>query len=305
MDNYFGGSSGDLLADKRYALALQLAEWGDFTAAADLLRQGIELAPAWPPFYFHLGDALRRAGKMEEARAALNEYLALDPADHMGATIKLALVGANAAPPSLPPDYIQSLFDQYAPKFDKCLVENLNYQTPKQIAEAVRAVRGAPYGRLLDLGCGTGLAAAEFLKDTTYREGVDLSPRMVDEAKKKNIYDALHAQSIEEYLDLAPPQSFDLVLCADVLIYLGVLDHIIAGAGRALASGGLFAFSVQSADAGDWVLGEDHRYAHSSAYIERCAAAANLALIKTDPVVLRMDGGNPVHGTVFVCTHSS
>lgn len=300
MDMFFGGSSGHLRADKRYALALQLAEWGDFAASADLLRQGIELAPDWPPFYFHLGEALRQTGKNDEAAAAFDDYLAHDPADNMGATIKLSLIGRLAPPPTLPEGYVRSLFDQYAPRFEKCLVENLGYHTPEHLANAVRNVQSGPYGRVLDLGCGTGLAALQFVADANHITGLDLAPKMVEESRAKNIYHALHVASIEDFLrdDDAPP--YDLVLSADVFVYIGELEDIFCRLSDRMADGALFAMSVQTLADGDWVLGEDHRYSHSRAYLERCCALAKLAPVACVPVTLREDAGKPVNGMIFV-----
>ena len=300
MDMFFGGSSGHLLADKRYTLALQLAEWGDLTAAADLLRQGIELAPHWPPFYFHLGEALRQHGDEAGAAAAFKHYLARDPEDNMGATIKLSLMGLVPPPSVLPEGYVRSLFDQYAPRFEKCLVENLGYHTPEHIANAVRAVHSGPYGRILDLGCGTGLAALQFMADANHITGLDLAPKMVEESRAKNIYHALHVATVEDFLrdDDTPP--YDLVLSADVFVYIGALEDIFRRLAARMSHGALFAMSVQTLEDGDWALGEDHRYAHSRAYLERCTVLAGLALAACTPVILREDAGKPVNGMVFI-----
>lgn len=300
MDMFFGGGSGHLLADKRYTLALQLAEWGDHTAAADLLRQGIELAPQWPPFYFHLGEALRQQGDHAEAAAAFKDYLARDPDDNMGAAIKLSLMGNGPPPPVLPEGYVRSLFDQYAPRFDKCLIENLGYHTPEHIADTVRAVQPGPYGRILDLGCGTGLAAEKFVADANHITGIDIAPNMVAEARAKNIYHALHVAAVEDFLktDTTPP--YDLVLSADVFVYIGALEEIFERLAARMNQGALFAMSVQTLENGDWALGEDHRYAHSRAYLERCAAQAGLVPAACTPVTLREDAGKPVNGMVFI-----
>lgn len=304
MNIFFGGSSGHTLADKRYTLALQLAEWGDYTASADLLRQGLELAPDWPPFYFHLGEALRQHGDHAEAEAAFKDYLALDPDDNMGATIKLALLGALPPPPVLPEGYVRSLFDQYAPRFEKCLVENLAYHTPEHIADAVRAVHAGPYPRILDLGCGTGLSAAQFVADANHITGIDIAPNMIRESRAKNIYHALHVATVEDFLKTDETPPYDLVLSADLFVYIGALEDIFERIATRLNPGGLFAMSVQTLAQGDWVLGEDHRYAHSRAYLERCSAQANLAPAACVPVTLREDGGKPVNGMVFIVRKS-
>lgn len=302
MDHYFGGSSGHILADKRYVMALQLAEWGDHVAAADLLRQGIELAPDWPPFYFHLGEALRLSGDAQDAADALRAYLARDPADAMGATVKLALLGAVPMPPSMPEEYVRSLFHQYAPRFEKSLVENLQYHTPDLMADMVAAHHAGKFENLLDLGCGTGLAAKFYAGRAARMTGIDLAPGMIEQARAKNLYDALHVAGIEDFLK-ATTERYDLVLAADVFVYVGALESIFARLSSAMLPGGLFSFSVQmpQEDTNGFTLGADHRYAHARAYIERCARDAGFSVVDMrEKVALRLDGGKPVTGALYL-----
>lgn len=301
MTFYFGGSSGHPLADKRYTMALQLAEWGDHVAASDLLRQGLELAPSWPPMHFHFGEELRQSGKAVEARKAFESYLALDMDDQMGALLKLTLLGVCTAPPIMPEAYVQSLFDQYAPHFDTCLVEKLSYNVPALMADAVRKINAGPYGRLLDMGCGTGLATAKFMHDTNHRCGCDLSSAMAEQSRAKNLFHEIHAKSIDMFLAQDTNEPYDLALCADVLIYIGALEKIFSRLFSRMIPGGIFAFSVQTLNNGTWSLGEDHRYAHSESYIQTCINHAGFFLRSATPVTLRMDAGEAVKGIIFVC----
>ncbi len=300
MKDDFSKGSGNLMADRRYGLALQLAEWGDYTASADLLRQGLEYVPKWPPMHFHLGEALRQSGHTKEAEAAFQHYLALDPEDRMGATIKLSLIGAANMPPIMPPGYVRSLFDQYAPYFEKCLVENLSYRTPELMNEEICRTTSGHFAALLDLGCGTGLAAQLFKGKAARMVGVDIAPAMIEQARQKNIYTELYAETIEEYLARCT-ESFDLVLSADVFVYIGDLGDIFKRITALMPAGGLFCFSVQEAPEGaGWVLGDDHRYAHSGDYIYACTVDAGLVSLSSAKAVLRQDAGNPVPGVIYV-----
>ena len=67
-----------------------------------------------------------------------------------------------------------------------------------------------------------------------------------------------------------------------------------------LASGGLFVFTLQRAETGDFVLGDDLRYAQSQAYIERLAAHEGFHILGCDTVSVRQDRGVPVPGLAFV-----
>lgn len=81
---------------------------------------------------------------------------------------------------------------------------------------------------ILDLGCGTGLAGA-WLKDYARTlVGVDISDKMVSIAKKKGLYEELHVNSIQNFLNkLDGNKNFDLVVAADVLSYIGDLSDVI------------------------------------------------------------------------------
>lgn len=297
----FPPSCGILLADRRFAFALQLQERGDTAAAIDLVRQAEELAPDWPPFAFRRGELLMAAGRRDEAVAAFTRCLQTDAADRLGAVIKLALLGAVPEPPQLPPGYVAALFDQYAPRFDVKLVERLGYCVPELLASAIADLKPVHETgeRVLDLGCGTGLAAERLRRRAAWLEGVDLSAGMLDQARRKGLYDALHRGDLLASLARPGPR-YDIVLAADVLIYLGALEPVMAAVAPALAADGLFAFSLQKLDGGDYRLGADHRFSHGSGYVAGCAAAAGLSVLRLDEAVIREEAGRPVIGLIVL-----
>jgi predicted TPR repeat methyltransferase len=63
-------SSGDLIADRRYQWALDLAARGDLAGATDLLTQTLELAPGFAAAWFTLGTVRDRRGDRDGAVAA-------------------------------------------------------------------------------------------------------------------------------------------------------------------------------------------------------------------------------------------
>ncbi len=78
---------------------------------------------------------------------------------------------------------MRTLFDQYAPRFDRALAD-LSYSAPEKLREAVTK-HATRFGTMLDLGCGTGLAGAAFRPHVDWLVGLDLSPKMIEEARKK------------------------------------------------------------------------------------------------------------------------
>lgn len=302
-------SSGDLLADRRYAWAEACLREGDGPAAADLAGQVLELAPRYAPAWVLLGRAREALHASEGGAAhfhgALRAYEAardLDPDDALGTLVHLARLGAGGALPALSPAYVRALFDGYAGRFERHLVEGLGYRGPALIREALDAVAGteARYGVALDLGCGTGLMGAALPGRIDHLVGVDLSPAMLAVARRKNCYARLIEGEIGVFLADAPAESADLCVAADVFIYVADLAPVLAGIARVLRPGGLAAFTVQSHDGGGTVLGPDARYAHADAPLREASASAGLAVATLRPAAVRRERGRDVPGRIVV-----
>jgi len=240
------------------------------------------------------------AGAPDEAAAAFAAYLDLDPADSMGAGTKLALLGATPRTAELAPAYVERLFDQYAPRFDKALVEGLGYSAPRHIRAALAATwPGRRYRRCLDLGCGTGLMGAAVRDIVVTLEGVDISAGMLAEAKRKTIYDRLHKADLTAALT-RERGALDLILAADVLVYVGDLAPVLRAAAGALAAGGVLALTVQAEEAVDFMLGADQRFSHSPSYVTRCLIAAGLTVMGLTPGSFRREKNADVPGLLAI-----
>src|SRR6202521_2400388 len=156
-------SSGDLVADRRVDFARDLQLKGDLVAAADLLLQATELAPGFASAWFTLGQIRERLGERDAAIAAFRKARDVDPPDRHGAGLRLMLLGAEKLS-DMPPAYVRALFDQYAPKFERALVDDLGYRGPALLFKAVLTARRAVrkpgfFKRAIDLGWRTGLGA--------------------------------------------------------------------------------------------------------------------------------------------------
>jgi len=293
--------SGDLAADRRYQWGLGAAESGDFDGARDLFNQALELAPAWAPGWFALAQALEALDRRGEAVEAYSKTLSLDSGDALGAGLRLAALGARAMPATAPRAYVQALFDQYAAKFDRHLVEKLAYRGPQILFDAVeRAAPDQIFSHMLDLGCGAGLAGMAFRQKARIRTGIDLSPAMIEQARAKNIYDRLAAADLVEFLVGEPAGCADLAIAADVFVYIGDLDPVMSATARVLAPGGLLGFTAQSFDGDGFRIGEDMRYAHSRDSLSACAERNGFAVKEITPASTRKDRGVDVPGWVAV-----
>jgi predicted TPR repeat methyltransferase len=299
-------SSGDMIADRRFDFARDLQLKGDLAAAADLLLQATELAPGFASAWFTLGEIREQLGEREEAVAAFRKAQTADRDDRHGAGLRLMLLGAEPLS-AMPPAYVRALFDQYAPRFEAALVDDLGYRGPSLLFKAVLATRAAVrkpafFRRAIDLGCGTGLAASAFAKEVDYFTGIDLSPRMIERARNTGLYAQLEAAEMVEGLRGKPDGSADLILAADAMVYLSDLAAVLGEARRVLTPGGLLAFTLETHGGDGVVLGEGLRYAHSTPYVCASIAAAGLALSRLDQLWARNEDNVPVPGLVVVAT---
>src|SRR4029077_12504813 len=301
--------SGDPAADQHYRWALQRVARGDLVAAADVLAQTVQLAPAFAPAWFALGAIRDSLGDRAGAIAAWQEARDADPDDYHGARLQLARLGAGEATPAMTAAYVRRLFDQQAASFDETLLQRLDYRGPAVLLDAVRSVAGRELriGCMLDLGCGTGLGGAAFRPYVDRIVGVDISPAMVAKARVKGLYDRLAVLDLQQFLH-AEAQSgaqYDLVLAADVFVYVSDLVPITAAAARVLAPGGLFAFTVETQSSDGAVLQQTLRYAHGAAHVQAAVEGAGLALRRLARASTRTEKGAAVAGLVAVARRSS
>jgi predicted TPR repeat methyltransferase len=297
-------SSGDLMADRRFEFARDLQLKGDLPAAADLLLQAIELAPNFTSAWFTLADIREQLGEQEAAVAAYQNAQASDPGDRHGAGLRLMRLGAEPVS-SMPQAYVQTLFDQYAPRFESSLVEELGYRGPKLLFGAVLSVRAAArkpafFKRAIDLGCGTGLAASAFARSVDHFIGVDLSPRMIERSRATGLYAELDVADMLRGLRARADGSADLVLAADAMVYVAELAPVLAEAARVLASGGLLAFTTETHDGEGVVIGQGLRYAHGATCVRAAVESAGLELSLLEDRSARNEDHAPVPGLVAV-----
>ncbi len=294
-------SAGDLIAERRFAYARAAAEEGDFSAAAELFEQTLERAPRWAGAWFALGEAREKLGDLDSAAQAFRMSLAADPADAQGAAARLALIGRGEAPGALPEAYVARLFDDYAPRFEAHLVTNLGYRGPALIIDALDAIAPARrFPSAVDLGSGAGLMGEALRERVDHLTGVDLSAAMIAKARERGIYDRLAVGDAAAALRSQPSGAFDLIVAADMLVYVGDLKPLFAATSAALTVDGLFAFSVETHDGDGFRLEATMRFAHSRAYIEGIAGEAALRPLLIRSASARREAGADAPGLICV-----
>ena len=283
-----------------HVLAVTLGKSGDrlgaIAAEREALARNAEFAKGWHA----LGSLLDDAGEIGQAASAYRKALDLDPS-LVEASYDLAALSAAPPPPQMPPGYVTRLFDDFAATFERRLVDELKYCVPEALRAAV--ARSWPFQPpkdldILDLGCGTGLVGKQFRDVARRLTGVDLSPGMLAEAQRSGVYDRLIGDDVVHYMATDDGQ-YDVILAADLLIYIGDLGELFAASAASLRTGGLFAFSIETQQQ-RYVLRRTRRYAHSLGYIGELAGSHRFELLETRPIFLRLGNEGPVEGHLVV-----
>ena len=271
----------------------------DHEEALSSFQDALTVRPRYARAQLGLANTLRAMGRHEDAVQAYQTALAFG-ADAATVGYMLAIMGAEQAPGASPAAYVKALFDQYAGNFDRHLVEVLRYRTPSLLVEALR--RHLPPGELdvLDAGCGTGLCGPLLRPLACLLEGVDLSPHMLDRARDTGLYDGLYCGDMVGYLRVRPA-SVDVIVAADVFVYLGDLRPVFSVARLARRGGGRFAFSVEEHEGAEgFALRSSGRYAHSRAGIEALARSHGFTIHEVTPSTLRQESGADMRGLLIV-----
>ena len=285
------------IADAAIALADALLATGHLPTAIAELQRALRLDPDNEAARFKLACAWLEGGEAQRALAMLAE-LEGSPAYATAAAEKTAEAEALLRADRSPAGYVRHLFDQFSADYDARMLGTLGYQAPLILRSLFDLLRPATNGlSILDLGCGTGLAGEAFreVAQGGRLAGIDLSPRMIERARERAIYDALLVADLEAALQTCE-QAYDLVLAADTLVYLGDLKAVFAGVATCLMPSGIFLFTVERASGTGFDLGPKRRYRHSEAYLREEAAKAGFDVMGVLECAPRHEAAEPVPG---------
>jgi predicted TPR repeat methyltransferase len=280
---------------------IALQKLGRFEEAVASYAQATQRRPAFADAWQFMGNALRALGRDDAALDAWRQALALG-GDR--ATLDFSIAALTAVTPAnAPAGYVTALFDAYAGRFDAHLVGQLDYRTPTLIGAALDGLGLLEALDTVDLGCGTGLCAPVLRARSRTLAGVDLSGKMLEQARQRGGYDVLACADAADWL-AGHGGSYDLAVAADVLVYIGDLAPLLRQVHGALRGAGWFACSVEAHAGEGYVLQPSGRFAHALAYVEHAAAQAGLRVHAALPAILRRDRGEAVHGHILLLQNS-
>lgn len=283
-------------------LATAYLEVGQTSKAIEHYNIALNLDPNRAEWHHNLAVLYLRDKQQELAIKHFQASLNLEPnnptAQHM-----LASLNNVPSADTPPPEYVASLFDQYASYYNHHVKNELKYVVPELLRQEISNFI-TPFTQpwqVLDLGCGTGLCGVYFRDLAKFSVGVDLSAQMLDQAKALGAYDALCCCNIVETIPGLGQERFDLILAADVLVYLGALEIVFENIASALKAEALFAFSIEEQEhSNQFVLQTTGRYAHSQAYIANLARQNNMHIETNQSITPRMQADEAISGRLYV-----
>lgn len=319
-------------------LAMAYVSINNYSAALPYLIEAANNNPQHAELQGHLAEAYLDLGKSNEAILQYKKALALEPTraewqhnlavlylrdkqlelakQHFADSIKLQpdnptaqhMLQALEAKTSntAPTGYVSELFDQYASYYNEHVKNKLNYQVPQLLRQAISkfVTEHTKAQNILDLGCGTGMCGIYFRDLADFIVGVDISAAMLHQAKLLGAYDGLCRCDIQQVIPGYNRPVFDLVLAADVLVYIGNLNNIFHNVIGTLRPKGRFAFTIEDliSNNEDYKLQTTGRFAHNLNYILQLCADLNLQIETQDRITLREQETKPITGWLFVAT---
>ena len=274
------------------------ADQGKLEEAIEAYNKVISLNPRSADAYSNIGATLKKQGKLDEAIEAYDKVISLNPDNGTAKHILSALTGNKNE--SAPRDYVENLFDGYSTKFEASLVNELEYKTPKLIRDIlIKPNINESLGSIMDLGCGTGLFGLEIRNHCSKLEGIDLSSKMLDLAKQKNVYDNLSHYDIVDYLS-SVLLDYDYYIALDVFIYVGDLSEIFRLIRSRNRKSGKLVFSTEHTEKDGYHILQTGRYSHSKSYIESLCKKFGYKISHFSTTKLRKEKSSFLTGGIYI-----
>ena len=291
-------------------LGKTLAKTDKLDEAVGVLQKAAELQPAHPEIYLSLGKIFNERNESEKAKQYFEKALNADietfikKPEEFVLTVKyyLSAVDNPVEFDDNKKQFIANLFDNYSDTFDKHLVNDLDYTIPEKIGEVLDHYISKPLENALDLGCGTGLCCSHIRKHANYIAGIDIAPKMIEKAELTGCYNDLIVGEISEVVANDSKQ-YDLIVSADVFIYIGDLKMIFSACKEHTNKDGLFIFSTETLNENEprgYRQYDSGRFKQTVPYLEELAQNNDFEVVEHIACHIRKEYGKYVDGYISV-----
>ena len=276
-----------------YNLALILKETGDIEEALGLMFNAHLKDPSKETYAINIMETLTDLSRNnKELASKIAQNWQRNVPDNVFAK-KIVTVLSGIQDETDDVLYAEHLFDNFAESYEDTLAK-----LAPQIIDKFYKLYAPIKGKILDLGCGTGLAALRLKNSDNTFIGVDLSAKMLDIARQKNIYQQLYQTDIVTFLQTNKIFDYDYILAFDVFCYIGNLSPIFESIKK-----GKIAFSIELAEENrkeDFYAAESGRYKHKKSYIQQLLEKFGFVDIKLNSLILRQENGADVNGLLVM-----
>lgn len=283
--------------ETNYDLGVRFAARGKLHDAIFRFQMALKARPGWADAYYQQGLCHMRLEKFDKAAqdfaAALQHAPTHQDARYLLAVVAPERVPADKMPTSMPAHMVQGFFQEIAPNY-AAIEKESNYQAPVKMVEALRPLLPSLSELyVMDAGCGMGHLAMRWRKVASHLIGVDVTPGMVEQAKAAytasgdTLFDEVFEGDIRALSQYAPAGSQDVVLCGNVLQFVGALEGFFHEAAQCLKPSGLLAITVEPytpgvTGKGFGIVRSSARFGHHITYIQQVAADCGFAVVKQE-----------------------
>jgi predicted TPR repeat methyltransferase len=288
------------LVEIHFNLGSVLCSLRKFGEAIDNFRKVLELSPGYAAAYERMGVCYAELGEPDLAIQNFNHYLELGAGDIGEVGLWLAKLNAGDMPQRYPESVMLDTYEKRAANWDTDFQQpGKEFFGPGHVREILERLRLPKERQLdvLDVGCGTGVCGEYLRSYSRYLEGVDLSPHMLEQARKKGVYDKLECAEATAFMQ-GCKQKFDLLVASGVLILFGELSPVFRAAADLLKPGGVFVFTLYRSETEAVMVRHNLHFAHSGNYLKETAQGAGLHTEILEQNIHEFQNGEPQPGWI-------
>ena len=283
-------------AEAHHNLGNVNVELGQLEEAESNFKNAIHHKPNLACAHYNLGKLYIDTGQTDNAKNCFEKTLEFNPSDMFGAALQLARLGKRAIPEKTPEAYMKEFYKQKS----QLTVSEEVYRGHHMIEDAFKSIKNINKElNILDLGCGTGGLADIFRPFSERLVGVDLSPEMILEAEKKDVYDELHRMDLLLFLK-SQPKNYDIIVAGAVLIHFSGLEQIFKLIVSRLEKSGRFLFTIFEEKEKEKHLNSFLLYSHSEQYVSALTNDFGLQITYKKNDIHEFHKGKPIQGIAYV-----
>ena len=171
--------------------------------------------------------------------------------------------------------YITSRYDKASSEYDQ-MIDDMEYKIPEWFNTKLAEIKLEPNWSVLELGCGPG-NLGKIIKDHQKKlslTGVDISPGMLEIAKKLKIYDHLLTKNLNTRMPELKNNKYDVVVALGFLELICNIKQFLEEVSRVLVPNGLAFFSIETHEGSELSKSYQNRsgfynYTHSENYFRK------------------------------------